>query len=102
MMKYIFIGVCICSVILIIATIDYAFSNGSNRLNTISNFKNGVVIEKRIEPFVIGAYEHHRRPDTTYHLTIKHRLTNQEDWYIKEIKVKKFEFNSVKEGDVIR
>ena len=101
-MKYIFIVICICGVILTIATIDYACGNSSNRLNTISNFKNGVVIEKRIEPFVIGAYEHHRKPDTSYYLTIKHRLTNKEDWYIKEIKVKKFEFNNVKEGDVIR
>lgn len=100
-MKYIFISICVCSIILVIATINFV-SNSSSRLNTISNFKNGVVIEKRVEPFVIGAYEHHRRPDTSYYLTIKHRLTNQEDWYIKEIEVKKFEFNNVKEGDVIR
>lgn len=99
-MRYLFVAACIC--LLGLAIVGLVKCCDSSSLDTISNFKNGVVIEKRIEPFVLGAYEHHRRPDTTYYLTIKHRLTNQEDWYIKEIKVKKFEFNSVKEGDVIR
>lgn len=70
-------------------------------LKTVSNYVGSVIIDKRID--FSGNYEHHQeRNDTTYYLTIKYKTTKIGRWIIDEIRVKKFEFNCVKEGDTIK
>lgn len=71
------------------------------RFETVSNYVGGVVIDKKID--FSGNYEHHQeRNDTVYYLTIKYRPIKIRRWCVKEIRVKKFEFNYVKEGDTIK
>ena len=71
------------------------------RFETVSNYVGGVVIDKKID--FSGNYIHHQeRNDTAYYLTIKYRPVKIGRWCVKKIRVKKFEFNYVKEGDTIK